>query len=101
MYKKLAKDAAVVFFAYEWSLVLMDRLAALVVNAIFPRTPITDIVANGIGFMLAYLGAWFFFNKWNVRFWIKAVVATGMFVIFFIAGGLIDAAIVSNMPHPQ
>ena len=101
MYKKLAKDATIVVFAYLWSLALVSKLVATAVYTVFPHDIIISTVISAVGFMLAYVGAWLFFNKWNTRFWVKAIIALGIFVVLFMIGGLIDAAIVSNMPHPK
>ncbi len=100
MYKKLAKDAVVVLFSYLWALALLNKLAATVIYAIFPHDIITSTISLGVGFALAYLGAWLFFNKWSARFWIKVAIASGIFILLFVIGGLIDAAAVSNI-YPQ
>jgi hypothetical protein len=97
----IVKDAAVVFFAYVWSLALVSKLVATAIYIVLPRDIIISTAISGVSFMLAYVGAWLLFNKWNARFWIKAVTACGIFVVLFIIGGLIDAAIVYNMPHPK
>lgn len=97
MYKKLAKDAAVVVIAYLWSLALITKLVATATYMIFPHDIITAAVISSVSFMSAYVGAWLFFNKWNAKFLVKAIIACGIFVILFIISGLIDAAIVRNM----
>lgn len=101
MYKKLAKDATVVFFAYEWSIYLVNRLVAFVVDAIFPRSLTTDLIINALGFVLAYLGAWFFFNQWNVKFWIKVAIAIGIVVVSYAAFLLIDVNSAANLTLPN
>lgn len=97
MYKKLAQDATVVLFAHFWSIALVNRLVGLVAYAILPHNIIISTVVSGVSFALAYVCAWLLFNKWNGKFWLKAASAVGIFIVLFVAGGLIDAATVRNM----
>lgn len=99
MYKKLARDIAVVFFAYFWALALVNRLIGVVIYAIFPQNIFTLTFVLGTAFALSYLSSWFLFNQWKAKFWIQTLVAVGIFLVAYVLGYLIDAATVINMTH--
>lgn len=64
---------------------------------IAPSDPAVLAVISGVAFGLAYVGAWFFFNKWQAKFWIKACIAVGIVIVCRVGLVLLDMSIVNNM----
>jgi hypothetical protein len=100
VHKKQFQTIAIVIFAIFGRLPL-SRPMATVINNLFPHTLITEVFIEGMSFALAYLGIWLLFNKWSARFWIKAVIASGIIILSFVAIQMYDISAAYNMTHPK
>jgi hypothetical protein len=100
MNKKQVQIVAIVSFAIFGRLPL-SRPIATVIYKLFPPSLITDVFIQGISFALAYLGIWLLFNKWSARFWIKAVIVSGIIILAFVAMRMYDVSAAYNMLHSR
>jgi|GEM_PF-3958615 len=98
MRNKFIKDFAVVIFAYSLASVLIARLVAIIVYSLVPvRDSLISVAVWALAFGLAYFGAWYFFNQWKAKFWIKACIAVGIIIASRMAFILVDMNIISHM----
>lgn len=98
---KFIKDFAIVVFAYEWAICLINQLVAIIAHTLLPYDPVITVLILAVAFVLSYTAVWFFFNKWKARFWVKACITVGVIIASYLLGVWIDMHTVYNLPHPQ
>jgi peptidoglycan/LPS O-acetylase OafA/YrhL len=100
MRNKFIKDFVVVIFALLLASSLIARLVGMIVYSVLPSNDLgIAVVAWALAFGLSYFGAWYFFNQWKAKFWIKVCIAIGVIVLCRAAFNLVDMNAVFNMSH--